>query len=123
MKKKLIIIIVFSVFLFVQPINAQTWEKTKRLSWTLGGSYAPDSAVDTKNHIHVVWQDDTPGKDEIYYKKSTNGGTSWTTKRLTWTPDNSWWPAIAVDSNDYIHVVWQDYTQNNFEIFFKRSTD
>jgi hypothetical protein len=26
-------------------------------------------AVDSLGHLHVVWNDDTPGNREIYYKK------------------------------------------------------
>jgi len=37
------------------------------------------------------WRDDTPGNFEVFYKKSTDGGISWTAnKRLTWTPGGSY---------------------------------
>jgi hypothetical protein len=28
-------------------------------------------AVDSGNAIHIVWEDDTPGNGEIYYKKGS----------------------------------------------------
>jgi len=96
---------------------------TKRLTWNSGGSWGPAIAVDSNNHLHVVWEDDTPGNYEIYYSKSTDGGSSWTTKRLTWTSGGSWGPAIAVDSNNHLHVVWYDETPGNREIYYKKSTD
>ena len=99
-----------------------TWI-TKRLTWTSGHSSVPDITIDSNNHIHVVWQDDTPGKDEIYYKKSTNGGTSWTTKRLTHNAGGSRTPAVAADSNNHVHVVWYDDSSGNWEIYYKKSTD
>jgi hypothetical protein len=83
----------------------------------------PSIATDTNNHIHVVWQDSTPSNAEIYYKKSTNGGATWTTKRLTWNSTSSQMPAIVIGSNNHVHVVWYDYAPGNFEIFNKRSTD
>jgi len=72
----------------------------------------------------LAWQDDTPGKAEIYYKKSTDGGTTWTAnKRLTWTSGQSASPSLAVDSSGNPHVVWQDETPGNNEIYYRKSTD
>ena len=121
--KKQAFIIVIGVFLIIQPICAQTWESTKRLTWNSGESYRPDIAIDSNNHLHVVWDDDSPGNSEIYYKKSTDGGASWTTKRLTWNSGGSYRPNIAVDSNNHLHMVWFDNCTGNFEIYYKKSTD
>jgi hypothetical protein len=30
-------------------------------------------------------------------------------------------PAIAVDSTDFIHIVWRDDTAGNAEIYYKNS--
>ena len=70
----------------------------------------------------MAWRDDTPGNDEIYYRKSSDGGSSWATKRLTWKTDYSRGPAIAVDSNDHIHVFWHDFYTTS-DIYHKKSTD
>jgi hypothetical protein len=124
MKKKLTFIIVIGAFLLIQPISAQTWTSTKRLIWNSGKSENPSLAVDSSNNIHVVWLDDTPGNYEIYYKRSTNGGVSWSgTERLTWNSGSSSYPTIAVDSSNNIHLVWYDYTPGDSEIFYKRSTN
>jgi hypothetical protein len=123
MKKSILIVVIFGVFLLAQPIGAQTWNASKRLTWTAGSSYYPAVATDTNNHIHVVWEDYTPGHGEVYYKRSTNGGTSWTMRRLTWTSGEAWAPAIAADSNNHIHVVWHDITPGNIEIYYKRSAN
>jgi hypothetical protein len=124
MKKKAFLIILFGMFLFISPLRAQTWEETKRLTWNAGSSGPTAIATDSTNNIHVVWVDDTPGNYEIYYKKSTNGGSTWiSTMRLTWTSGYSFSPAIATDSNNNIHVVWQDRTPGNYEIYYKKSTN
>jgi hypothetical protein len=44
-------------------------------------------------------------------------------KRLTWNPGYSRFAAIAVDSNDTIHLVWSDYLSNNNDLYYKSSTD
>ena len=100
------------------------WTAAKRLTWTSGDSSNPAMAIDSNDAVHVVWTDDTPGNDEIYYKRSTNTGTTWSSaKRLSWTPGYSWHPAIAIDSSDAIHVVWSDSTPGATEIYYKGSAD
>jgi hypothetical protein len=101
-----------------------TWGMATRLTWNLGSSTRPAIAVNASGHIHLVWQDDTPGKAEIYSKKSTDGGTTWTAnKRLTWTSGASTSPSLSIDSSGNLHVAWQDDTPGNNEIYYSRSTD
>jgi len=69
MKKKLTIIFVLGIFLLVQPMSAQTWTTSKRLTWNSSFSGSPDITTDSGNNIHIVWEDDTTGQYEIYYKK------------------------------------------------------
>ena len=123
MKKEGLFIIVIGLFFLFQPLSAQTWEAQKRLTWTSGTSAIPDIAVDSSDNIHVVWTDETPGNSEIFYKKSTDGGSSWYTKRMTWTSDVSSGPEIATDSSDNIHMIWWDNTPGNSELFYKKSTN
>ena len=114
---------IICVFLLVQFIGAQTWQASKRLTYNSGGSYYPAIAVGPNDFIHVVWDDTTPVDHEIYYKRSTNGGTTWTTKRLTYTIGNSVFSDVAVDSSNHVHIVWGDPSSGNFEIFYRKSTD
>jgi hypothetical protein len=99
-----------------------TWA-TKRLTYNSGDSRAPHIAVDSSNHLYVAWDDVTPGSRQIYYKMSKDGGATWITKRLTWNPEYSNAPCIAVDSNNHIHIVWFGYATGNGEIYYKKSTD
>ena len=125
MRKRELFIIVFSLFLLLltQSVQSQTWQPTKRLTWNAGSSWYPAIATDSSRNIHVVWHDSTPGNWEIYYKRSTDGGSTWSTQRLTWNSGYSEYPAIATDSSGNIHVVWCDSTTGNYEIYYKRSTD
>jgi hypothetical protein len=124
MKKTLLLFIVFGFFLFTHLLIAQTWTASKRLTWTSGSSSSSEIAIDSNDNIHVVWSDETPGNDEIFYKMSTNGGMTWSgAKRLTWNAEGSAFPDIAVDTSDNIHVVWQDSVKGKYEIFHKRSTN
>jgi hypothetical protein len=74
------------------------------------------------NNVHVVWTDDTPGNDDILYRRSTDGGVTFTDpiKNLSNNAGASMLPAIAVSGNN-VHVVWQDDTTVNFDILYRRS--
>jgi len=99
------------------------WKPSQRLTWT-DNSSIPAIAVDSLGQLHVVWCNNSPGNGEIYYKKSTDGGATWSpNQRLTWTSGQSLMPAIVVDPFDYLHVVWSDNTSTNYEIYYRRSTD
>jgi hypothetical protein len=60
---------------------------------------------------------------EIYFKRSRDGGTTWDLDtRLTFTPEISWFPCLAVSGSN-LHVVWNDWRDGNAEVYYKRSTD
>jgi hypothetical protein len=103
--------------------NGLTWSKQKRLTRNAGGSRQPAIALSGRN-IHVVWWDETPGNDEVYYKCSTNNGATWgKQKRLTNSAESSTDATIAV-SGGSIHVAWgEDNIIEGSEIYYRRSTD
>jgi hypothetical protein len=108
--------------LCLTPDALAFWTAAQRLTWTPGDSYNAAIATDSHNFIHVVWDDYTTGYPEIYYKRSTNLGAAWSpAQRLTWTAGSSARPAIAIDSNDIIHLVWDDDTPINLEIYYKKA--
>jgi BNR/Asp-box repeat len=123
--RSLLIIILSAVGLICPTSGALAdWGPPKRLTWTSGGSYSPAVAAYANAVVHAVWYDSTPYNYEIYYKRSTDGGTTWGgTQRLTWNSGVSAAPAIAVDSGGSVQVVWSDNTPGNYEIYGKRSTD
>ena len=93
----------------------------------------PGFSITTVNHawcvaasgdtVHVVWQDNREGNNEIYYKRSTDGGISWgSDTRLTSNSATSEYPSVSVSGSD-VHVIWDDGRDGNFEIYYKRSTD
>ncbi len=111
----------FEIYYKMSTDEGASWAASKRLTWTSDDSLWPVIGVDSSGYLHVVWQDLTPGNYEVYYKKSTDGGATWTTsQRLTWTSGASWFPTMASDSSDYVHVVWYDDTSGSEEIYYKK---
>ena len=75
-------------------------------------------AVDNVGHVHVVWQDEHDGSQEIYYK--LHDGIGWQPDiRLTATGSLSRKPSLAVSDAGRVHVVWHDDRDNNWEIYYK----
>lgn len=73
------------------------------------------------NNTHILFIDDKDGNTELYYKKLNSQGANVTGDlRITTTPTSSGQPAIAIDSNQYLHVAWQDYAYGNGDIFYKK---
>lgn len=73
--------------------------------------------------IHAVWHDDRDGATEIYYKRSTDNGTTWGADTRI-TTDASWSerPSVAV-RDSIIHVAWYDGRIGPPRIFYKHSLD
>ncbi len=102
--------------------NGVDWSNDIRLTYDSNISWAPSLAVNG-SMIHIVWEETRDGNEEIYYKRSTNGGMNWSEDiRLTNNPLSSLYPSIAVSGN-FIHVTWYDFRTGNRAIFYKRSTD
>ncbi len=70
-------------------------------------------------YVHVVYVKD----DEIYYRRSINNGISWEPEiQLTTEAVSPAEPSIDA-SGAYIHIVWADNRDSNYEIYYLRSTD
>ena len=115
-----------SLLLWPTPSRAQ-WQPDVRLTNAPLGSYTTEAGAwaiaANGDALHVVWQDSRDGNAEIYYKRSTDDGTTWESDvRLTNNPSESRPPVVAV-SGQTVHVVWMDYRAGAPELYYKRSTD
>jgi len=120
--KEIFVTVVIFLLLFSATAYGMNWSTNKRLTNNTAQSFTPDIALDGSN-IYVVWTDRRWGNFEIYFKRSVDGGATWSTKkRLTNNEGDSYSPAIAVDGSN-IYVVWTDRTPGNYDIYFKKSGD
>lgn len=77
--------------------------------------------------IHVVWYDERdggPGAEEVYYKRSTDCGSTWSADLRLTNCDGfrSWRPSICV-SGSKVHIVWNDDRDNQLRVFYTNSPD
>jgi len=97
------------------------------LSNNAGLSQIPKIAMSGSN-LFVVWQDFTPGNDDIFYTHSTDGGVTFnggypgTPINLSDNFDLSGAPDIEAAGTN-VYVTWHDLTPGNIEIFFRSSDD
>ncbi len=91
-----------------------------------GTSEQPSIAIDSQDNIHVVWSDNTPalvlpenpeGIYEILYRMYNATTSTWSPISVisdnlsAWHDNSARVPFIAIDGNDDLHVVWEDYVQ------------
>jgi len=104
----------------------QTWSPLKRLTWTEYTSAQPTIAVDSNNSIHLAYYEQTTYSTEIFYRRSTDGGSSWSPpSRLTYTPGTSAQPDMVIDSSNVIHLIYLDDSNplDVTEIFYTSSSN
>jgi len=123
------VLLSLSLLLLCTPLvlHAQ-WEPDRRLTFNDCSAFTSSNnawcvAAGPQGDVHVVWCDDRidPYVNwEIYYKRSTDAGRTWLPDvRLTWNPEISNTPSVAVSVNS-VHVVWCDHRDGNPEIYYRR---
>ena len=83
---------------YLEPVN---------ISNNSGRSENPSIAVDSKGTLHLVWNDDSPGNEEIFYAMKPEGDSWSEPVQVTYNMGASRFPCIVIDKNDKIHLVWQ----------------
>jgi len=84
----------------------------------------PSIAV-SGSYVHVAMYDERGSLNEIYYKRSTNGGVSWGTDvRLSYNIGLTAYPNIAASSS-VVYVVFEVYNTSltKVKVYYNRSTD
>src|SRR5437660_3281293 len=115
-------------FLVASPLAAQqaqvVFSPPQNVSSNPGASDYPQVAVDSQGSINIVWLDQSPGYNAVFFSRSTDGGATFSTpQNLSNSPAGSSSAQIAVDSGGNINVLWVDNAPSNYQIFFSRSID
>jgi len=103
--------------------NGNTWDPEVRL--TIDPDWSNNANVLTRDQlVHVVWSDDRASTThfDIYYKRSTDNGSTWgADTRLTFTLDSGA-PGLAMFGPN-LYIAFQSERDGNTEMFFKHSTN
>jgi hypothetical protein len=102
--------------------NGTSFSSIENLSDNIGRSdEAQITAVGA--NVYVVWRDNSSGKDQIYFKRSSDNGNSfYPTEDLSNNNGSSTNPQITAMGNN-VYTVWSDTTTGNGDIYFKSSID
>jgi hypothetical protein len=100
-----------------------TFSPPLNVSQSSGSSFNPLISVDRQGAINVVWINDAPGNNDIFFSRSTDGGTTFSAPlNLSNDPADSLSPQLAVDGSGNINVVWES-DNITFGVLFSHSTD
>ena len=77
----------------------------------------PAIVVDGSNNAYIVWEDDRNGNQDIYAATSSNGFVTKTVSQITLDNSNQVEPAIAVDSDNTVYIVWTDTRNSKNDIY------
>ena len=114
-----------SIFFQKSSDSGTTFSQTVNLSNDTGFATEPQLSL-FGNTIHAIWRDDTPGPDEILYKRSINSGNSFSESMnisKSIDIDSIDGKVYAIDNK--VYIVW---TEGNFDegrtsIFVRVSSD
>jgi hypothetical protein len=102
--------------------NGTSFNSIENLSSNVGRSDNPQIAAIGDN-VYVVWADNSSGRDQIYFKRSSDKGNFfYPTEDLSNSNGSSTNPQITAIGNS-VYIVWSDTTTGNGDIYFKSSTD
>src|ERR1041384_6568181 len=126
MQVKKLQFIIFAGILSVQ-ISYGQWQADVRLTNDPAHSItASDNSwciASSGSVVHIVWFDFRDVTREIYYKRSTDDGLSWSSDtRLSDLTFDSEYPSVTVNGQN-VYVAWDDARNGAANIYFKRSTD
>jgi hypothetical protein len=86
----------------------------------------PELAVELGGKVHAVWEDYRNGNWDIFYANSTDGGLAFGPNVLVTNEATGKWqnnPSLAVDALGTVHVVWEDFRNSDWRVFYANSVD
>lgn len=93
--------------------TSEVAEVTNATAW----SHPLDIAADSAGHPHVVYFSDQD--PDLFVSYATNSGGGWETFRFA---GRGAYPSVAVDTQDGVHVVYDDPFLNKNELLYARRT-
>jgi hypothetical protein len=111
-------------------ILCRRWDGSAWLPWTYVSSPSspralyPALAADDNGNLYAVWTDyrDDLQHPEIYFSHSTDYGATWLgDENVSQTATSSYYPDVAAQAGGYAHIVWQDVSPGQLDVFYSRA--
>jgi hypothetical protein len=103
--------------------DGSSWTPPVPVSTSSNENEFPAIAIDGSNRIHVTWYVISPTQRVIQHRRSTDGGSTWSSVKDLTSGDYSTHPDIAAKGDD-VYVVWNtDLGGNQYQVRCRRSTD
>jgi len=88
--------------------DGTTWSTERKITDPNSDQTNPAMAIDSSNKAYIVWEDDRNSNKDIYIASSNNSFVSYATSQITSNASEQTTPAIAVDSDNTVYVIWTD---------------
>ncbi len=113
----------YEIFLSKSSDSGASFHVPLDMSTTDGQSGTPE-VITSGNNVYAVWMDNTSGNYDIFFAKSTDGGTSFEKPiDISNLKGDSGYPQLAVWKNN-VYVTWtQTMTGINYDVFFAKSAN
>ena len=115
------------VLCFFAKANAQ-WQPDVRLTywnsikWNLYNNKW-NIAAEPSGVLHVIWDDTRAGAGDIFYKRSSDNGTTWSVDVNLSNDMPGSGASCITSSGSNVYAAWIEFVGGSDEIFFKRSAN
>lgn len=113
----------YEIFHLRSTNGGNSWSAPARMTNNSGNSDSPCLAA-SGSKVYLVWADFSSGKWELFFRKSTNNGQSFSNAlRITATPaDDARYPSLTVSGN-YIHVAFSELSNGYVRLRYVNSNN
>jgi hypothetical protein len=97
--------------IYYKVLEGGVWSPDMEVTSDEAVSAHPAVATGPEGSLHVVWHDRRHGYEAVIYYRELTGGLSGPEERISTSDREATKPAIAVDANGDVHIVWCEARQ------------
>jgi hypothetical protein len=102
----------------------QTLSDTVLINQGIDRAFNPVLAMDAQGRLYVIWRTRHHLEINIYFARSTDGGRTWSNSvRINSEVKQAFNPSLAVDTQGYLYVAWENQSVVGTDIYLAYSAD